>query len=252
MKLSVIIPCKNEAGTVEKLLECLVQQTRPVDEVIVVNSMSTDDTVKHALSFSDRLPIRIMHSDIPGVAIARNLGGAAARGSILLFFDADITIAPNFIERFLAQKQTRHLQAGGFTQRMSSNIPGIRLGGRLMNTYARVMQYTPWPIAFSGLFSTKKAFTALKGFDPELFIMEDYDYALRAKRAHYATGIITVPFFASDRRFLKEPAGTAWKGVYAELYRYTHRLRVTKPLFRYEMGGPSPTDTDDDIARPSA
>src|SRR5687767_2237391 len=38
MKLSVIIPCKNEEGTVEHLLDSLARQSRPADEIIIVNS----------------------------------------------------------------------------------------------------------------------------------------------------------------------------------------------------------------------
>jgi hypothetical protein len=96
----------------------------------------------------------------------------------------------------------RKLQAGGFSQRMPSKSLGIRLGARAMNGYARLMQHTPWPIAFSVIFCDRTVFDQINGFDPEIFIMEDYDFVYRSKKAGFKIGIITVPFYSSDRRFV--------------------------------------------------
>lgn len=107
-----------------------------------------------------------------------------------------------------------------------------------MNLYLKAMQYTPWPIAFSCMFSEKNVFKAVNGFDTELYIMEDYDYALRAKRKKYKFGIIdSTHFLASDRRFDTPEKGLVWRGIYGEIYRYTHGLRVTKKIYDYKMGG---------------
>lgn len=252
MKLSVIIPCKNEAGTVDRLLASLEAQTRPADEIIVVDSLSTDQTVRHANQFRDHLPLHVVATTQNGVARARNRGGDSATGDMLLFMDADTMLPNQFIEQFLAQINNRRLEAGGFTQRMDSHSLGIRVGSRIMNLYARIMQYTPWPIAFSCIFSSREVFATIKGFDAEIFIMEDYDYVLRAKRAHYKVGICTVPFTASDRRYRNSASHTIWKGIYAEIYRYTHGLKITRPLFRYDMGGDqSPNDITHDTSRSS-
>jgi glycosyltransferase involved in cell wall biosynthesis len=47
MKLSVIIPCKNEVGIVDKLLSSLANQIRLADEIIVVDSHSSDGTAEY-------------------------------------------------------------------------------------------------------------------------------------------------------------------------------------------------------------
>lgn len=239
MKLSVIIPCKNEAGTVNQLLESLVRQTLQADEVIVVDSNSTDTTVEEALGFQNRLAISIVTAKEKGVAHARNTGGNAATGDALIFADADTILPPTFVASAV-NLMKNGVQAGSFTMRMPSAKASVRIGARVMNGYLRMMAKTPWPIGFTCLFSTKEVFMRLEGFDPLLFIMEDYDYVLRARRLGYRTGVCTTPFTASDRRFINDPAGSAWKGVYGELYRYTHGLRVEKPLFRYDMGGQKP------------
>lgn len=237
MKVSVIIPCKNEVGVIDALLKCLKHQTRRADEIIVVDSFSTDGSAAHVRKMKGRLPLVVTKARKKGVAEARNHGASKATGDILVFLDADATISRNFLEKFLAEKHRRALQAGGFTQRMPSNNIGLRIGARMMNGYARLMAHTPWPIAFSAVFSDATVFKALRGFDPKLFIMEDYDYVYRAKKRGFPVGTIRVPFNASDRRYVGPDRPPMWQGFYAELYRYTHAMRITKPLFDYKMGG---------------
>lgn len=239
MQISVIIPCKNEAGVVDKLLESLLVQTRPADQVVVVDSHSTDDTVAHFKAYADRLPMTIVTARERGVANARNEGSEVATGDMLVFVDADSVLPASFLADFEHQVATRGLQVGGFTARMKSKKLGIRLGARMMNGYLRLMQHTPWPIAFTCLYATREAFRSLKGFDTELYIMEDYDLALRAHRGGWRVGAITSPFIASDRRFIDNPS-QGWKGLYGELYRYTHGLRITHPIYDYKMGGKTP------------
>ena len=106
-----------------------------------------------------------------------------------------------------------------------------------MNAYARLMQYTPWPIGFGCLYATREVFDALNGFDTSLYIMEDYDLILKAKRAKYKTGIIKITYHTLDRRYQNNSLRQVFKGIYGELYRYTHGLRVTKRIYEYEMGG---------------
>lgn len=241
MKLSVIIPCKNEAGTIEHLLNSLIEQSRPADEIIVVNSHSTDTTVASVKTFQKNLPIRIVTARQKGVTYARNEGASAATGELFMFIDADVTLPPTCIETMLADIHKRRLKVGGFSQRMHADSWGLRLGSRFMNGYVRLMSLTPWPIFFSCFFISKELHQKIGGFDPELWIMEDYDYAYRARRSGAKFGIIHGTFFsASPRRFEEGEGYSIGRAIYAEAYRYTHGLRITKPLFTYEMGGKNP------------
>ncbi len=253
MQLSIIIPCKNESGVVNHLLDDLVAQRRQAPyQVIVVDSQSTDDTIKQAKTYRPRLPIITTSAQKKGVAEARNWGRRQATGDMLLFLDADCRLSPDFIEKFMKFHQRAGAESGGFTQRIASKSVLIRGGGRMMNGYLRLMQYTPWPIAFTCIYSSPHVFDNLKGFDPALFVMEDYDYVLRARRAGYRVHFCPVPFISSDRRYVGPDRRSIWQGVYAELYRYTHGLRITRPLFRYEMGGAaSPTHKGSGTVAPS-
>lgn len=236
MKLSVIIPCKNEEGTVEHLLESLTRQSRPADEIIIVNSHSIDNTVASVEHYKKTLPIKIVTATQKGLSHARNEGAAAAAGEFFMFIDADVVLPPHCIEVMLKNIKKRGLEIGGFPQRMDTPSWGLALGARFMNGYVRTMSVTPWPIFFSCTFASKKIHQRNKGFDPNIWIMEDYDYAYRARKSGAKFGLVQGTFFiASPRRF--DEGHSIMSSVRAELYRYTHGLKITKPLFSYDMGG---------------
>ena len=88
MKLSIIIPCKNEEKYISTLLSSLLEQELPFEtEVIISDAFSTDNTIQNVLTYSDRLTIKIINGGLPSVG--RNNGAMAATGDILLFIDAD-------------------------------------------------------------------------------------------------------------------------------------------------------------------
>jgi glycosyltransferase involved in cell wall biosynthesis len=241
VKISIVIPCKNEEAVLGDLLDSIVAQTRQPDEIIVVDSHCTDNTIKLAKSYQKELPLKTVEANEKGVAHARNTGGRAVTSDYIIFLDADATIPPDYVEIVLRNIETRRLEVAASPQHMPSKKLGLRAGAHVMTAYMRLMSLTPWPIAISGLVSSKKAFDILDGFDPELWIMEDYDYALRARRHSLRFGVIRGTYFnASSRRYESSSPKDMFKGAYAEFYRYTHGLRLTKPLYTYEMGGKNP------------
>lgn len=119
---------------------------------------------------------------------------------MLVFIDADTILPKYFIQSFENRVNEKHFQAGSFTQKMNSDNLAIRAGAHFMSGYMRLMQYTPWPIGFGGcLYITKEAFNALHGFDESLYIMEDYDIILQAKRAGYKKITAKIPIQVSKK-----------------------------------------------------
>lgn len=84
--LSVIIPAKNEAAGLEKLLPELVNLL-PSAEILVVDDGSNDETEKVCARYSR--VIRLFHPYSKGNGAAVKTGARAARGKVLLFMDAD-------------------------------------------------------------------------------------------------------------------------------------------------------------------
>jgi glycosyltransferase involved in cell wall biosynthesis len=75
------------------------RQTVPVDQIVVVNDGSTDDTDRIAAELGAR--VDYIRQPNRGVSVARNAGLTVARGGLVLFLDADDSLTPGAIEALL-------------------------------------------------------------------------------------------------------------------------------------------------------
>jgi|tagenome__1003787_1003787.scaffolds.fasta_scaffold20910631_2 hypothetical protein len=121
-RVSVVIPTLNEERNVAWVLERL---PKIVDEVILVDGRSTDRTVDVARSV--RPDIRVVLERKPGKGVALRAGFAAARGDYIVMIDADGSMNPAEIERFVDALETgcdfvkgSRFTAGGGTTDMST------------------------------------------------------------------------------------------------------------------------------------
>jgi len=96
VRVSLVIPAMNEERNIGWVLERLPEN---VDEVILVDGNSKDDTV--AVSRAIRPDIRIVGQDRPGKGAALRAGFAAARGDFIVMIDADRSMDPIEIQRYL-------------------------------------------------------------------------------------------------------------------------------------------------------
>ena len=96
--VSVIIPAYNAKATLGRCLATLSEQTRPPNEIIVVDDGSTDGTA----DLARRYDVQVISQANAGPAAARNAGARAARGDLLLFTDADCAPAPDWVEQMVA------------------------------------------------------------------------------------------------------------------------------------------------------
>lgn len=87
--VNVIIPTYNYGRFVTEAIASVERQTVPVDEIIVVDDGSTDDTKERLTDLMARGVIRYIHQSNRGLPAARNTGLRAAGGSYLTFLDAD-------------------------------------------------------------------------------------------------------------------------------------------------------------------
>lgn len=97
--VSVIIPAYNKADTLERAVNSVLAQTVKVDNIVIVNDGSKDDTEKVANKISAKnRNVKVINKENGGVATARNIGAEAVNTKYICFLDADDRIEPEFLE----------------------------------------------------------------------------------------------------------------------------------------------------------
>jgi len=106
MRISVIVPVRNEAASIAALLQALLTQTLPPAEIVITDGGSTDATTAIIQRFIDEgAPVRLIRttSALPGRG--RNLAVTHSSSDWLAFTDAGIEPQPDWLEA-LAEKAT--------------------------------------------------------------------------------------------------------------------------------------------------
>ncbi|MDA5193887.1 glycosyltransferase family 2 protein [Govanella unica] len=102
--ISAVIPCYNGEKFIETALNSIAAQTYPVQEIIVVDDGSADDSIKRIENWRDQHPslkLEIIRQRNQGVAVARNTGWKAASSTWIAFLDADDIWYPHHNEALL-------------------------------------------------------------------------------------------------------------------------------------------------------
>jgi glycosyltransferase involved in cell wall biosynthesis len=94
--ITVIVCAYNEAQYLSACLHALLAQTRPADQIIVVDNASSDGTGAVARSIAGVL---VVDEPARGLVLARERGRLAARGDVLAYIDADCRPPITWLER---------------------------------------------------------------------------------------------------------------------------------------------------------
>ncbi|MDD4904159.1 MAG: glycosyltransferase family A protein [Candidatus Bipolaricaulis sp.] len=121
--VSCIIPAFNAAPFVGEAIESALEQTRPPQEILVVDDGSTDRTVDVVRSFGTRLAY--LHQRHLGVAAAMNTGVRAASGTHIAFLNADDLWRPEKLARQMTRLVERAEIHLCFTQYRNFWVPEL-------------------------------------------------------------------------------------------------------------------------------
>lgn len=93
-KISIYIPCFNVETFIESCIAGILNQTYPVDEILIVDDGSRDSTVKIARQY----PVKIIeHPYNKGLAAARNTAFQHASNELVASLDADCVPNPDWL-----------------------------------------------------------------------------------------------------------------------------------------------------------
>jgi glycosyltransferase involved in cell wall biosynthesis len=136
--VSVVIPAKNEARNLEQVFGTIPEW---IDEIVLVDGHSTDDTVAVAQKLYPAL--RVVHQQGRGKGDALQAGFAAAKGEIIVTMDADGSTDGREIPRFVAAlttgadfaKGSRFASSGGSDDITFSRHLGNKILIGLVNSF---------------------------------------------------------------------------------------------------------------------
>ena len=196
--ISIIIPAFKEEAYLPRLLESIKKQAYKNYEIIVADANSKDKTRQIAKKYG----CRIVKGGMP--AAGRNNGAKAAKGSILLFLDADSIIQEDFIKDALNDINERKLDvAGSYLHPLSGKfIDKIFLG--IFNLWIFITQFFYPNACGSGIFCKKLLHEKVKGFDETIKLSEDMDYVKRCGKYGKFRIIKNSKVLYSMRRYKKE------------------------------------------------
>ncbi len=185
-KVSVVIPCYNQAHFLSDAIQSVLSQTYKDFELIVVDDGSKDDTTKLASSYAAEDPrVRLIRQQNRGLAGARNRGLTESSGEYVVFLDSDDRLLGEALEVGVRELeahprcafvsgQYRAVAADGSRFWRPYEPPAERDGYVMLLQYCfgmpAVVMYRRWVFAEVG------------GFDGSVDAAADWDLYLRVAR----------------------------------------------------------------------
>ncbi|WP_180170714.1 glycosyltransferase family 2 protein [Acinetobacter sp. YH12027] len=135
MKISIVLPAKNESAAIGQTL-AQIQQLQLAHEIIVVNDGSTDQTKQVAETAGAKV---VTHPYSKGNGAAIKTGARTATGDVIVFMDADGQHDPQDIPRLIEKIQQGYDLVVGARQKGSQASIGRGIANALYNNLATYM-----------------------------------------------------------------------------------------------------------------
>lgn len=170
--MTVVVPTRNSALTLEAALESVRRQSYDPIELIVVDNESSDETQRIASGLADVVLIKG-----PERSAQRNFGVANATGELLLMLDSDMVLEQRVVEVCV--------EVQGRTGASAVVIPERTVGEGFWTSIRALERscYVGDADIEAARFFTRDAFERHGGYDEELSAGEDWDLPARMRAA---------------------------------------------------------------------
>lgn len=202
--ISVIIPTYNRSKSILRSIQSVIDQTYPVDEIIIADDGSTDDTKDVLASIKDA---RVKFCSLPenrGAGGARNYGVSKARNEIIAFHDSDDEWHVDKIEKQMAIFES-HPECGliytayrmHLVYGIEHIVPDLNKVDELSgDIFANLLVRNT--IGAPTVLMRKSIFEEVGGFDEKMRSLEDWDFALKVA-GKYPIGFVAEPLLEVEQ-----------------------------------------------------
>lgn len=188
--IAVVIPVRNGRAYIKAAVESVLKQTRPPEEIVVVDDGSTDGTGDAIAGLSTRVQLVANPGPRHGAAVARNLGVANACAERIAFLDADDLSRPQRLE-----VQSQALTDNASAAMVFCDLEYMDAAGNPTGTIIDFPEFNSDGFfgqmlernrigSTSAAMVRRSVFEAVGGFDEALAYNEEYDLWLRIARHH--------------------------------------------------------------------
>ncbi len=120
--ISLLVPCYNEEKSIRKSITSWLRQTRPADEIIVIDDSSSDATSAILAEYADRIRTVRTPKNLGNKSYAQEFGLQFVNGEIFVTTDADTILQQDFIEKIAKDFDDPKIVAvGGYVKSLQYN-----------------------------------------------------------------------------------------------------------------------------------
>ncbi len=181
MRISFVIPTRNQAGFLRQCLDSCLAQTVAEREVLVLDGASTDGTLDILRSYGDAITWRSQRDD--GQSDAINQGVRLARGELVAWINSDdYYVSSGAIPRLLAEFDRDPDVDIAYGDGLRVDRDGKLLGAFLSRPIARAAEIVARPASFvmqPSLLFRRQLFLDVDGLDEQLHYAMDYELWIR-------------------------------------------------------------------------
>jgi glycosyltransferase involved in cell wall biosynthesis len=183
--VAVAVACYNQGHFLAQALASILAQSRPADEIILVDDGSTDDTAQVAARYPS---VRYIRQRNGGLSAARNTALASTEAELILFLDADDCLAPealaSAVARLVADRRLAFVYGGYREVDVDLTTLSVHQARHSDNPFDDLLSLGNFIAMHGTVLYDAARLRESGGFDVTLDSCEDYDVFLRLARRH--------------------------------------------------------------------
>jgi len=211
MKCSLIFTIYNEEKIIKELIDSILNQTRVPDEIVIVDSLSKDNTVKIIKSFKNK-KIKLIEKK-SDIGTGRNIAIKAAKHDIILVVDGGCILEKHWCEEMLKPFENPKIMAvGGVFKPVAKNI-FERVQGMIICKPIKKIDPKKFLPSSRSLGFRKEVWKKVRGYPKHKIVGEDTLFNLLIKEKGYK-------FYINKKAFVLWRMRSPFKNFFRQYYLY--------------------------------